>query len=218
MHFSPPCTEFSRALTSRPRRLEEGDILAKRSLEILSYFRPRWWTLENPVGLLQTGLTWKICSVFCRFVCYCKCNEGDHPYRKQIEIWTNIAWNPRPMCTKASPCADKAKHGKHIHHAQQGALPGLRTKTNTAVFFPAGACKRVDCRDFGRKLGFSLERWGIGCALGIRLINRKHICFASLPYLVFRNYSIGIVVHASEACVCLKQHFQILTNVVLNIR
>jgi len=54
IHVSPPCTECSRALTSRPRRLDEGDILAKRSLEILSYFRPRWWTLENPVGLLQT--------------------------------------------------------------------------------------------------------------------------------------------------------------------
>ncbi len=136
IHFSPPCTEFSRALTSRPRRLEEGDILAQRSLEILAYFRPRFWTLENPVGLLQTRPYMAEFLQFRRFVCYCKYNEGEHPYRKQTAIWTNIAWNPREMCSKATPCADKARFGKHVHHAQQGGAPGLR-KTQTQLYsFP----------------------------------------------------------------------------------
>ena len=35
---SPVCTEYSRALTMRPRRLEEGDELA---LEITAHFDPR---------------------------------------------------------------------------------------------------------------------------------------------------------------------------------
>jgi site-specific DNA-cytosine methylase len=34
VHLSPPCTEFSKALTTRPRDLELGDVLAKRSIEI----------------------------------------------------------------------------------------------------------------------------------------------------------------------------------------
>jgi len=178
IHFSPPCTEFSRALTSRPRRLEEGDILAKRSLEILSYFCPRWWTLENPVGLLQTWPYMEDFIRFRRFVCYCKYNEGDHPYRKQTVIWTNIlAWNPRPMCNKESPCADKAKKGKHLHHAQQGALPGLRKTLTQLYSFPPALAKEWIA-------AILVESGGFYC---LGLINRNHICFTWLPYPVFWN-------------------------------
>jgi site-specific DNA-cytosine methylase len=136
IHLSPPCTEFSRALTTRPRRLEEGDILAKRSLEILSYFRPRFWTLENPVGLLQTRSYMQELLPYRRFCCYCMYESREHRYRKQTAIWTNLSWTPRPMCTAATPCPDKAARGKHTHHAQQGAEKGLR-KTHTQLYsFP----------------------------------------------------------------------------------
>jgi site-specific DNA-cytosine methylase len=124
IHLSPPCTEFSRALTTRKRDLEAGDILAKRSLEILEYFKPRFWTLENPVGLLQTRPYMQEWLEYRKLCCYCKYNEGDHPYKKQTAIWTNLPWTPRPMCTKATPCADRATHGKHIHHAQRGVKKG----------------------------------------------------------------------------------------------
>ena len=52
---SPVCTEYSRALTMRPRRLEEGDALALRALEIMEHFEPLMWVIENPAtGLLKT--------------------------------------------------------------------------------------------------------------------------------------------------------------------
>ena len=52
---SPVCCEFSKALTRRPRRLEEGDRLVLRTLELIDYFKPRFWGLENPQsGLLKT--------------------------------------------------------------------------------------------------------------------------------------------------------------------
>ena len=54
MHLSPPCTEYSRALTTRPRRLEEGDRLALKALEILDFLQPRFYTIENPDALLKT--------------------------------------------------------------------------------------------------------------------------------------------------------------------
>ena len=38
----PPCTEYSRALTRRPRRLEEGDRTAIRTLELIRDLRPRF--------------------------------------------------------------------------------------------------------------------------------------------------------------------------------
>ena len=52
---SPVCTEYSRALTKRPRNLEAGDRLVLRTLEIIENLRPRWWAMENPqTGLLKT--------------------------------------------------------------------------------------------------------------------------------------------------------------------
>ena len=49
---SPVCTEYSRALSRRPRDLATGDRLVLRTLEIIGNLRPRWWAMENP----QTGL------------------------------------------------------------------------------------------------------------------------------------------------------------------
>ena len=52
---SPVCTEFSRTLTRRPRRLEDGDRLVLKTIEIIGYLRPRWWAVENPrTGLLKS--------------------------------------------------------------------------------------------------------------------------------------------------------------------
>ena len=52
---SPVCTEFSRALTRRPRRLTEGDGLVLKTIEIIGHLRPRWWAVENPrTGLLKS--------------------------------------------------------------------------------------------------------------------------------------------------------------------
>ena len=52
---SPVCTEFSRALTRRPRRLTEGDGLVLKTIEIIGHLRPRYWAVENPrTGLLKS--------------------------------------------------------------------------------------------------------------------------------------------------------------------
>ena len=45
---SPVCTEYSRALTTRPRRLLEGDALVLSALEIIAHFDPLMWVIENP--------------------------------------------------------------------------------------------------------------------------------------------------------------------------
>ena len=52
---SPPCTEYSQAKQTAPRRLEHADALVTRALEIIRYFCPRLWWIENPRGgLLKT--------------------------------------------------------------------------------------------------------------------------------------------------------------------
>ena len=49
---SPPCTEYSRAKTTGIRKIDEANEVVKRTLEIIEYFDPRYWVIENP----QTGL------------------------------------------------------------------------------------------------------------------------------------------------------------------
>ena len=59
---SPVCAECSQALTMRPRRLEEGDALVVRALEIMAHFDPLMWVIENPAtGLLKTRPSWSAC-------------------------------------------------------------------------------------------------------------------------------------------------------------
>ena len=42
----------------RPRRLEEGDTLVLRALEIMAHFDPLMWVIENPA----TGLPKRLCA------------------------------------------------------------------------------------------------------------------------------------------------------------
>ena len=94
---SPPCTEYSRAKTVGVRKLDEANAIVKRTLEIIRYFNPRHWMMENP----QTGLL-KHQSVVADLpyndLDYCKYGM---PYRKRTRLWNNIeAWTPRPLCKK----------------------------------------------------------------------------------------------------------------------
>ena len=59
---SPPCTEYSRAKTRGIRNLTGADKLVSRTLEILKYLAPRFWVIENPLGLLRTRPVIRISS------------------------------------------------------------------------------------------------------------------------------------------------------------
>ena len=49
---SCPCTEFSRALTTRKRNISAANQIVLRTLEIIEYLNPDYYIIENP----QTGL------------------------------------------------------------------------------------------------------------------------------------------------------------------
>ena len=54
---SPICTHYSRARTTAktPRDFVWADSLVLKALEIIEYFKPRYWFIENPqTGLLKT--------------------------------------------------------------------------------------------------------------------------------------------------------------------
>ena len=114
---SPPCTQYSRARTTGGARdLEGADALVAKTLEIIDYFKPRFWLLENPqTGLLKTRAV--VAGRPFRDVCYCKYG---FPYRKCTRLWGNLPFDARPLCTKDAPCPDREAHGRHTAIAQRG--------------------------------------------------------------------------------------------------
>jgi len=137
---SPVCTEFSRAMTRRPRRLEEGDRLVLRTVEIIGYLRPRWWAIENPrSGLLKSRSYMK--DLPFDDVTYC---QYGYRYRKATRIWNNLPWRPsRPVCCKASRCA-AFNNGRHAETAQrQGGKERIGQNRDQLYSIPPRLCEEI---------------------------------------------------------------------------
>ena len=84
---SVPCNEYSCAKTRGNRKLEEADRLVKRVLEIIKYFQPQKWWIENP----QTGMLKS--RPFMRnypFMDLDYCQYSDWGYKKPTRIWGSI--------------------------------------------------------------------------------------------------------------------------------
>ena len=126
---SPPCTEYSRAKTTRIRNIDYANSVVKKTLEIIRYFEPQVFFIENP----QTGLLKE--QDFMRDlpyvdVDYCKYGMD---YRKRTRVWTNLkTWTPRPLCKKdcgsmvgnrhkevAQRCQPKGRENECRRHKQE---------------------------------------------------------------------------------------------------
>ena len=115
IHASPPCTEYSKAKTVGVRNIEKANKIVKKTIEIIEYFNPRIWFIENP----QTGLLKK--QDFMKgfhFVDVDYCRYG-MPYRKRTRLWNNVhGYKPRPLCKR--DC--RSMNGKrHKETAQRGS-------------------------------------------------------------------------------------------------
>ena len=94
---SPPCTEYSRAKTVGVRNIEHANQIVIKTLDIIRYFQPTYFIIENP----QTGLLkdqWFMNDIPYNDVDYCKYGM---PYRKRTRLWNNIpSFKPLPLCKK----------------------------------------------------------------------------------------------------------------------
>ena len=97
IHASPPCTEYSRAKTTGVRKIDYANSIVKRTLEIIDYFQPKYYIIENP----QSGLLKEQSFMYgipYTDVDYCKYGM---PYRKRTRLWNNVLdFIPRPLCKK----------------------------------------------------------------------------------------------------------------------
>ena len=109
---SPPCTGFSVAAIGhhwtggkgayipKTDTARLGIELVKKTLEIINYFQPTYWFMENPRGVLRKLDVVK--GLKKNSVTYCQ--YGDERM-KPTDIWTNSdEWVPKPMCKNGDPC------------------------------------------------------------------------------------------------------------------
>ena len=114
---SPPCTEYSKAKTRGVRDLDGADALVRKSSEIIRYFQPKRWIIENVgTGLLVKRMT-SICpEIADRAYIADYCAYGK-PYRKRTIFWSNMKLSLK-LCGGIGVCdamikSDKNKHGLH---------------------------------------------------------------------------------------------------------
>ena len=117
---SPPCTFYSNLQNcwiGRKRadgvvvskewieeQRKESDKLIERTLEIINYFKPELWFMENPQrGALKDREVVKGLPFY--DVDYCM--YSDWGYQKRTRIWTNKKWAFKPLlCDKSGACGN----------------------------------------------------------------------------------------------------------------
>ena len=112
---SPPCTEYSIAKTRGVRNLQLANNIVQRTLEILNYFDPIIFFVENP----QTGLLKH--QPFMRHLSYNDVDYCKHgmPYRKRTRLWNNCQSFESNLCNRDCDTMDEQKR-RHKEVAQQG--------------------------------------------------------------------------------------------------
>ena len=105
---------FSKELFEKDQQTIGIPILNK-TLEIIEYFKPKYFTIENP----QTGDMKKYLNhLKHNDITYCKYGFD---YRKITRVWHNFEnWNPKPICSSKNLCDKIIKvnieEQEHIHH------------------------------------------------------------------------------------------------------
>lgn len=106
---SPPCIEYSKALTRRPRDIPSANKIVLKTIEIINYFDCEWWFIENP----ESGkLKEQPFMIDLPYVDGDYCMYGK-PYRKRTRFWTNKKYQESPLKLCNKECGSFI-NGKHI--------------------------------------------------------------------------------------------------------
>jgi hypothetical protein len=97
------------AKTRGIRDIEGANAIVQKALEIIKYFNPRVWYLENPqTGLLKTQSFMQDIPFY--DVDYCQYGKD---YKKRTRIWTNKPFFQARTCPGKNSC-EKMQGGRHI--------------------------------------------------------------------------------------------------------
>ena len=123
---SPNCKEYSRARfgEKKERNFEYADSLVKRTLEIITYFDPKYWFLENPkTGLLKT----RPFMADLPFVDVDYCRYGKE-MQKPTRFWTNLENFKGKKCQKLCGQIVKVVDGDKIRNLHKGRIGDRKTE------------------------------------------------------------------------------------------
>ena len=150
---SPPCTVYSTAYNPRPRNFTESDEIVAKTLEIIEYFQPPLWWIENPRhGLLKSrevvqGLP---------FLDLDYCQFSDWGYQKPTRFWCceAIARLPPVVCNLQT-CTNviRREDGKLKHKIVLGGV-GPKATTKEKCRVPAAVTKYLLSAVPGGESGF----------------------------------------------------------------
>jgi hypothetical protein len=126
---SPPCTDYSQlkhccfgrklndgtiyTKEQNEKDMNEADKLVCKSLEIINYFQPHYWFIENPqTGKLKDRSIMKNIPFY--DVDYCM--YSDWGYKKSTRIWTNKRDWTNLLCDGKGTCGNMidAKHKLNV--------------------------------------------------------------------------------------------------------
>ena len=125
---SPPCTFFSIARSRAPRDFRSADQIVIACWDIIRHLisdttKNVFWFMENPAtGYLKTRPYMQEFEEEKKTLCYCKYGC---PYKKSTNIWSNMDWEPRPMCNKWFRCLNFVDN----HHPQTAQKGPSKIKT-----------------------------------------------------------------------------------------
>ena len=126
---SVPCAEYSLAKTTAPRNFARADALVSKVLEIVEYFSPKSWWIENPrTGHLKTRPMVKSLP----FVDIDYCQFSDWGYQKPTRFWgsPNLGLLAHVRCP-GKKCLNMVVDENGMHHRER--LGGNAIKFNTAM-------------------------------------------------------------------------------------
>jgi len=103
---SPPCVHFSCARTTGPPRdLELANSIVKKSIEIITYFKPKHWYIESPAtGLLKKQDYMHMHNSVVASYCMYSSENDKYLYKKSTQFWSNrvaLLANPPMVCNGA---------------------------------------------------------------------------------------------------------------------
>ena len=129
---SPPCTEYSIAKTTGVRKIDEANEIAKKTIEIIKYFEPKYWFIENPqTGLLKQQEFMKDFDFLMLIIVNMECHTENAPAFGQTKKFGHLnryvkrtadTWKGTGIGKQLRECqVERKKHGKKtIHYLSKG--------------------------------------------------------------------------------------------------
>ena len=137
---SPPCTNYSKLQDCWIGRMRKGEIYTKeiqekemneddklvlKTLEIIDYFNPEYWFIENPATSKMKDRPFMKDKPF-YLVDYCM--YSDWGYRKRTRIWTNKKEFNNKLCNKK--CGNMVGN---LHKTNLGNADRIKRSNNLNV-------------------------------------------------------------------------------------